>query len=137
MKRFAILAALILVAVATSAVLAAQTQGKKAEAKAEPKSMSVTGEIVDLGCYLAEGAKGEAHKSCASMCLSNGMPMGLLTREGKLYLLTLNHDNADPYNSAKKMAAEQVTVTGMESQRNGMAALSVNEVKEVTPAKAN
>jgi hypothetical protein len=122
-------------ALAVTTAYATDPKGTKAEAKAAPKSQSVTGEIVDMGCYMAEGAKGEAHKSCASMCISNGMPMGLLTGDGKLYLLTLNHDKADPYNSAKKMAAEQVTVTGMMSERNGMKSLSVDDVKEMNAAK--
>jgi hypothetical protein len=139
MKRLSILSAILVLALASAALFAADSpSSKKGEAKATPKSMTVTGEIVDLGCYLSEGAKGEAHKGCATMCLSNGMPMGLLTKEGKLYLLTLSHDNADPYNAAKKMAAEQVTVTGMAAERDGISALTVTDVKELNPpAKAN
>jgi hypothetical protein len=135
MKRITRSLLVFALALAIATAQAADPKGKKAEAKTEPKSMSLTGEIVDMGCYMAEGAKGEAHKSCASMCISSGMPMGLLTGDGKLYLLTLNHDKADPYNSAKKMAAEQVTVTGMMSERNGMKSLSVDDVKELNPAK--
>jgi hypothetical protein len=135
MKRITLSLMVFALALAITTAYAADPKAKKTEAKVEPKSMSLTGEVVDMGCYMAEGAKGEAHKSCASMCISNGMPMGLLTSDGKLYLLTLNHDKADPYNSTKKMAAEQVTVTGMMSERNGMKSLSVDEVKEVNAAK--
>ncbi len=136
MKRFTVILTVFLLVFALATAFAAEeTKAKKAEAKMAPKSASLTGEIVDMGCYMAEGAKGEAHKSCASMCISGGMPMGLLTKEGKLYLLTMNHDKADPFNAAKKMAAEQVTVTGMVSERNGMKSLSVDEVKEMTTAK--
>lgn len=135
MKRVTLCLMAFALAVAVTTAHAADPKGSKTEAKAAPKSLTLTGEIVDMGCYMAEGAKGEAHKGCASMCISSGMPMGLLTGDGKLYLLTLNHDKADPYNSAKKMAAEQVTVTGMMSERNGMKSLSVDDVKEMNAAK--
>lgn len=108
----------------------------KAEHKAEAgKTMTVQGEIVDMGCYLSHGAKGKDHQSCALKCVANGMPMGLLTEDGSLYLLTVSHDNADPFNQAKKMAAEQVSVTGHSMDRNGMIALEVDQVKQLSGEK--
>ena len=92
-------------------------------------SKTVTGEVVDTGCYLGSGERGEKHVSCATKCIGQGMPMGLLTSNGKLYLLTLNHDNADPYNSLKTMAGKTVSVTGSVMSRGGMTALEVTEVK--------
>jgi len=137
MKRITLaLGVLLLLAAAISVQAADQT---KTATKEAPKTVSLTGEIVDMGCYLSEGAHGEQHKSCATMCINGGMPMGLLTSDGKLYLLTMSHDNADPFNSAKKMAAEQVTITGVLEERNGMKALQVNELKTAAaaePAKA-
>src|SRR5262245_51393525 len=67
---------------------------------------TVTGEVVDMGCYLGHGARGEKHESCGNKCLAQGMPMGVLTSNGSLYLVTLDHDNADPYNSMKTMAGK-------------------------------
>jgi len=131
MKRF--LSALALVALTVLAVDAmAAGQPAKAAAKPAAKATAVTGEIVDMGCYLGHGARGADHKSCATRCIANGMPFGLLTADGKLYLLTLNHDNPDPYNKCKDMAAETVTVTGTVLQRSGMMALDVADAK---PAK--
>jgi hypothetical protein len=124
MKRFlSVLAFAALTLVATNA-LAAGTEGKAAA-----KTKTVKGEIVDMGCYLAHGARGADHKSCATKCISSGMPFGLLTADGKLYLLTLNHDNPDPFNKCKDMAAETVEVTGALAQRNGMMAIDVSDVK--------
>src|SRR5262249_41204485 len=40
---------------------------------------SITGEVVDMGCWLGHAARGEKHVSCAQKCLNQGMPMGLLT----------------------------------------------------------
>ena len=90
---------------------------------------TVTGEVVDMGCYLGHAARGEKHTSCATKCINNGMPMGLLTSSGTLYLLTLNHDNADPYNSLKNMAGKNVTVTGELIARSGIQGIDVSAVR--------
>ena len=106
---------------------------KKAETS---KVQTLRGEVVDTGCYLAHEATGADHKSCAVKCISGGMPMGLLTSNGVLYLLTMNHDNADPYNKAKDMAALTVDVTGPVLERAGMKAIEVTSISEVkAPAK--
>ncbi|SYZ74152.1 exported hypothetical protein [Candidatus Zixiibacteriota bacterium] len=93
---------------------------------------TLTGELVDMGCYTSMGAKGADHKSCALKCIKGGMPMGLLTSDGNLYLLTMSHDNADPYNNAKTMAADQVSVTGPTFVKNGIKTLEVDEIKDLT-----
>ena len=93
------------------------------------KSMSVSGEVLDMACYMSKGAHGDNHKDCAAMCVKGGSPMGLLTSDGKVYLLIENHDKADAYAEAKKHAGEQVTVTGSSYERSGMQGLVVNEVK--------
>jgi hypothetical protein len=125
MKRFLSVLVFVVLALAAANALAAGQQGKSAAAK----TTTMKGEIVDMGCYLAHGARGADHKSCASKCIAAGMPFGLLTPTGKLYLLTLNHDNPDPYNKCKDMAAENVEVTGALAQRNGIMAIDVSDVK--------
>ena len=94
-------------------------------------SKTVSGEIVDLSCYLGHAAKGAGHKECAATCIANGGPMGLLTDKGMLYVLTMNHDNADAFNSAKKHAGDNVKVTGPVMMKNGTRALEVNGVAAI------
>ena len=90
---------------------------------------TITGEVVDMGCYLGHGAKGEKHISCATKCLNEGMPMGLLTGNGTLYLVTLDHDNADPYNRLKALAGKNVAVTGDLLSRSGMKAIEATAIQ--------
>jgi nitrogen regulatory protein PII-like uncharacterized protein len=61
------------------------------------------------------------------------MPMGLLTESGTLYLITMNHDNADAYNQLKDMAAKKVVVTGVTSERSGMKSIDAMAVKMAEP----
>jgi hypothetical protein len=124
MKRFLSMLALVALTLIAVNALAAGHQAKSAA-----KTTTVKGEIVDLGCYLGHGARGADHKSCATKCIGGGMPFGLLTADGKLYLLTLNHDDPDPYNKCKDLAAQTVEVTGTLMQRNGVMALDVSGLK--------
>lgn len=96
------------------------------------EEVNVKGEVLDMSCFMASGAKGEGHKGCAEKCLSNGMPIGLLGSDGKVYLLVEDHKNAEPYQSLKKQAAAQVSVTGKYFQRNGMPGIVI---AKVVPAK--
>ena len=90
---------------------------------------TVTGEIVDMGCWLGHAARGKEHISCATKCLNQGMPIGLLTNNGTLYLVTLDHDNADPYNSLKDMAGKDVSITGEFLSRSGVKAIEATKVR--------
>jgi len=95
----------------------------------ESKPMTVKGEVLDMSCYMSGGAKGAGHKACATKCINGGSPMGILTDDGKVYLLVENHKKADAYASAKKYAGEQVVVTGNYADRGGVQGLVVDEVK--------
>ena len=121
--RIASAAALLCFSVPATAHEGHQVPGEKAVKK------TITGEVVDMGCWLGHAARGPDHVSCATKCLNQGMPMGLLTSNGTLYLVTLDHDNADPYNSLKGMAGRTVSVTGELLSRSGMKAIEASVVQ--------
>ena len=90
---------------------------------------TITGEVLDMACYMKSGAHGDGHKDCAAGCIKGGSPMGILTSDNKVYLLVENHDKAAAYAEAKKHPGEQVTVTGTVSEKNGISAIIADEVK--------
>lgn len=97
--------------------------------QSKPKTMTVKGEVLDMSCYMASGAKGAGHKTCAEMCLKKGLPAGLLTSSGQVYLLVEDHDQADAYSTVIKHPAEQMEVTGKYANKNGVQALVVEKVQ--------
>ena len=127
MNRISRFATLVLVLLAWSVPTIAHEGQHMSGEKAVTKT--ITGEVVDMGCWLGHAARGEKHISCATKCLNQGMPMGLLTSNGTLYLVTLDHDNADPYNSLKGMAGKNVTVTGELLARSGVKAIEASSVQ--------
>jgi|SRR5690625_2738744 len=92
-------------------------------------SKTLKGEVLDMSCYMGHGAKGKGHKMCAQGCLDKGLPAGLLTSDGQVYLLVEDHDKADAYEEAIKHAADNIQVTGKAVNKNGVQALVVESVK--------
>jgi len=89
------------------------------------EDIAVQGEVVDLACYLSQGKKGSEHKACAQMCAKGGVPMGVLTDSGELYLLIDDHSNSAPYEAAKKLAGARAQISGKKFVKNGMASIMV------------
>ncbi len=67
----------------SSTTMAAGVNGKPQPGK----SMTVTGEIIDLSCYLQLGKHGEKHVACGKKCLTAGQPIGLLAKDGSVFML--------------------------------------------------
>jgi len=72
-------------------------------ASAEEKT--VEGELVDITCY-SKGAKGESHRMCAALCAKSGKPVGIASRDGKVYTLLTESPGMAEY------MAKTVKITG-------------------------
>ena len=57
------------------------------------KEATVKGEVVDVACYLASGARGADHVQCAEACAKAGGSLGILTADGKVYVSLLPDDH--------------------------------------------
>src|SRR5205809_946674 len=92
------------------------------DSKPQPGSATTqVGEIVDFSCYIQLGKHGEKHRACGQKCVNNGQPIGLLTREGTLYMLMPEeHDprrdgGVDAKTSGSDHMGHIVQVTGTEA----------------------
>jgi len=105
------------------------------------KVATITGELVEVSCYLQLGKKGEAHIPCGSDCIKHGQPAGILDKSGKLTVLFVEeHDprrkgEIDVKEKLAGLVAKQVTATGMLTKKDGYAALYI-QGSEVAPAAA-
>jgi hypothetical protein len=94
---------------------------------------TVTGEVVDLACYLGheerEKMRGPGHRKCADTCLKKGMPIGLVTDDKQIWVALEDHDNPKPYNELKGKAAETVTVEGKKMTFGGTQGIVIEAVK--------
>lgn len=92
-------------------------------------SKTVKGEVLDLSCYMANGATGNGHKACAQGCLDKGLPAGILGEDGQVYVLVEDHNKADAYKKVIQHAAEDVKITGTFVDKNGVQSLIVEKVE--------
>lgn len=88
-----------------------------------------TGEVLDLACYAAQGAKGADHAGCAVKCVKGGQPMGLLTADGSVVLLAADHKNGSAFEGLKDLAGKQAEVTGTLASRDGLSVVTVTSFK--------
>jgi hypothetical protein len=110
-------------------VLALAAGAASAHDHGEAANLTVTGEILDLACYIAHGGKGAQHAKCALKCAEQGQPLGLLAGDGKVYLLLADHADLTAYNKAKTLAGQQVEIKGEAASRDGLTGLTVLAVR--------
>ena len=120
--KFAV-AATFAAALAISPLAVAQEHehGKDAAASKE-----VTGEVVDMMCYVDHNAVGEKHgQACGAKCIKSGGPAGIVS-EGKAYLVVGEHK---PINDQlAEYCGKNVTVKGKIAERGGIAMIENAEI---------
>jgi len=89
-------------------------------------SKEVTGEIVDMMCYVDHNAVGEKHgQSCGAKCVKNGGPVGIVS-DGKAYLVVGEHK---PMNDQlAEYCGKTVTLKGKMADRGGIAMIENAEI---------
>jgi type 1 fimbria pilin len=97
---------------------------------AKPKTVTLTGEVVDLACYLHAGERGPDHKACAVACSNNGVPLGLLDEKTHKLYVDLGRDvmNKD-VPVLKGHEAERVTVTAMVYEKDGLPGMTIQTLE--------
>jgi predicted lipoprotein with Yx(FWY)xxD motif len=121
--------ALACTAVLTCFALPLMAQGHAATAGTE---MTITGEVVDLNCFTTNAASGAGHKACAQACAKAGVPLGVLSSDGTIYL-PVSSKPGDPQNSKLEPFVEgKVKVTGMHRMANGLHTIEIKTVSAAT-----
>jgi hypothetical protein len=99
-------------------------QEKKAE-----KEVTVTGEVVDVACYVMGEAKGEGHVKCAQACAKAGGSLGILTADGKLYVSLLPDDHKNNPNAIlMDHIGHQVEAKGFVRAKGGTQGIMIKSV---------
>jgi len=94
--------------------------GKEAAASKE-----VTGEVVDMMCYVDHNATGDKHSACGTKCIKGGGPVGIV-ENGKAYLVVGEHK---PINEQlADSCGKTITLKGKLAERGGIAMLENAEI---------
>src|SRR5437016_5072197 len=95
-SKFVVTAVFVIALAISPLTIAGAHEHEKADAKSKDKlsaneGREITGEVVDMMCYLDHNAIGEKHGgSCGTTCIKNGGPVGIVS-DGKAYLVVGEH----------------------------------------------
>ena len=89
-------------------------------------SKEVTGEIVDMMCYVDHNAVGEKRgQTCGAKCIRSGGPVGIVS-DGKAYLVVGEHK---PMNDQlAEYCGKTITLKGKMADRGGVAMIENAEI---------
>ena len=88
-------------------------------------SKEVTGEVVDMMCYVDYNATGDKHSACGAKCIKGGGPVGIV-ENGKAYLVVGEHK---PINEQlAESCGKTITLKGKLAERGGIAMLENAEI---------
>ena len=105
-------------------------------AATEPERVQVTGEIMDTWCYYSgvmggrDAVVGSSHHTCAVWCAAGGIPVGLLTDEGEVFLVLEIEGKgiADGNETILDIQSDRITADAMLYERDGFKYLVVEKV---------
>jgi hypothetical protein len=112
--------------------LAATLLASFALAQPKGKNVTATGELVDTWCYFEGGDHGPSHKQCSMACAKAGNPIGLLMKDGTVYVMAGMKDHQPAKDVMVNHMNENVTVKGTLVTKGGIKMLYATSV---TPAR--
>jgi hypothetical protein len=121
-KIVSVLAFVVVLAALVLPLLAADGAAPAAQ------DMTITGEVVDLSCYMESGARGADHKACAVACMEAGNAVGIVDANGSVYL-AMGTEKKPAKDVLKGRMAATVTVTGKLIKKGGLQAIYITSVK--------
>lgn len=95
---------------------------------AKLKPITITGTVVDTGCYMVHDGIGADHEECARECAKKGIPLAILDGDGKVYLpLAVDHENTNT--RLMPFIEKRVKVTGTSVERGGLSGIAIKSIE--------
>ena len=131
MKRWMLATVVMTALVVGPGVVVAHEGGAPHDEMAEMEEhggsvQQVTGEVIDLACYLGEGERGPSHKECGEKCIASGLPVGIKTADALYLVISSDHTPANKTLAA--LTAQQVVAEGEVTERDGIRLLALKKV---------
>lgn len=122
----------------TTASILMTLVGFSAAAVPVGKRIQIRGEMIDSWCYFSgvmgspETTLGTAHYTCAMWCAKGGIPVGLLTDDGTVYMvLKINNDDATASgDTVLRLASHEIVADGIVFERDGLNYIIIDKVVE-------
>jgi hypothetical protein len=107
-----------------------RAQGMPAMQHPKGTQRTITGTVIDVSCKFGQGLTGAGHRECAQVCAGKGIPLAILSPDGKLYIPTSPAMPGDGQNERlKEFAEQQVTVSGTVFPAGGANAIQIASIE--------
>lgn len=97
------------------------------------KEQMLQGRLIGLTCLLQHNSQGEKHQNCAKMCAEQGLPLGLMTDDHKIYHI-MGEGHATPVQTNKKLlnyVEMKVMVKASVHASHGVNAIIIRSIKKM------
>jgi hypothetical protein len=96
-------------------------------------TLSVEGLVRDIACPLQnkKSTSTSYSKECVATCMKAGSPLGILTKDGDVYVPVTQSMPDMGQNALKPFVGEQVKATGEVFLRNGTHAIEISEIHQL------
>ncbi len=116
--------------------VAATTLSSTAIAVTEAKVVEVKGEMIDTWCYFSgvmgdtDATRGTSHHTCALWCAAGGIPVGLRTDDGEVYMVLKfeGEDALEETDTMMEIQSDIITARGKHYLRDGVNYIVVEKV---------
>lgn len=96
-----------------------------------PMKVTVTGEVIDVSCFLRHAARGAEHAECAAYCAAQSMSLGILDAKTSQVYLIIPQGHYNPTERMTRHLAMTVRATGLGYFWGGLKGIEVREVEVV------
>jgi hypothetical protein len=93
-----------------------------------PMKVTVTGEVIDVSCFLRHAARGAEHAECAAYCAVQSMSLGILDAKTSQVYLIIPQGHYNPTETMAKHIGMTVQATGLGYSWGGLRGIEVREV---------
>jgi len=95
----------------------------------EGTQVTMNATVVDMSCKVVYNLQGDDHRMCSQVCFDQGIPLGLMSDDGEIYLpvtMAMGSERGDK--NLRDHAEHKVRVTGKVMDRGGVKAIVIESI---------
>lgn len=93
----------------------------------DAKAIQITGQVVDIACFVGHNSSGEKHAKCAEACARAGNPLAIF--DGKQIYLPVSMNHKNPNEKLMAFIEKKVKVTGTVLEKGGIKGIAIDKVE--------
>ena len=93
------------------------------------KTAQITGQVVDIACFVGHNSSGPSHAKCAEACARAGNPLAIYDEATKTLYLPVSMDHKNPNAKLMGFIEKKVKVSGTVMEKAGLKGIAIEKVE--------